>query len=338
MLTELDTRQRALLDQVRAEWADVLLCTEPADRPAAEAAVRGAYELADLTPPERMVWVSSPLVGALALTALSVMGEPPDQVTKEHALWTSLLSQHTLLAAMARLDEVDREVLAAVRGAPVRMGSIEYHFAEWEDREYQGPGTPLFRHLQDQVEAVKGAPGTTPGRRLEADAVTEEIMARTLAVVEPLLGPVAWDEVVGRLRERIRELPYTREVKEHVTVTKGYQVDGQWHPYGATRAASLGPSGPILRGQFVAYRWGFVDFFHRAGLTGLERVAPLLRGLSACGPWWPLPDLVLLSERPQVLRFDADRQLHADRGPAVAYDDGYAVYATHGTLRPPGQR
>lgn len=38
MLTKLDVSQRALLDQVRAQRAEVLVSTEPADRPAAEAA------------------------------------------------------------------------------------------------------------------------------------------------------------------------------------------------------------------------------------------------------------------------------------------------------------
>ncbi|MFA1552000.1 DUF6745 domain-containing protein [Actinomadura chokoriensis] len=44
---------------IRAEWLGHLLCTEPADRPAAEAAISELYRLIGLDPP-RFHWVASP--------------------------------------------------------------------------------------------------------------------------------------------------------------------------------------------------------------------------------------------------------------------------------------
>lgn len=329
MPERLDVRQVALLDQVRSQWADVLMSTEPADRPATEAAVRGAYDLARLPTPGRMIWVSSPLVSLLAVNILAAFDDDPENVGKEHAWWSSLLSRRLLQHASKQLDQVDRDVLGIARGAPVRWGSIEYCFVEWEDAEGEWPSAALSRHTQHQVTAVKGA-RPTPGLQIERDAVTDEIIDRTLAAVEPLVGALRWQQVCDRWHERIRDLPYRREVKEHVTITSGTS-----DPYGATRAAAIGLWTPACIGQFQAPRWGFVDFFHRVGVSGLDRLAPLWYGLTACGPYWPLHHVVILTERPTLLSFDADRRLHADHGPAVAYPDGYAVYACHGTLRPP---
>lgn len=41
------------------------------------------------------------------------------------------------------------------------------------------------------------------------------------------------------------------------------------------------------------------------------------------GWWWPLRDLVMLTDRPHRLCRDGDGRLHADTGPALAYPVGW---------------
>ena len=82
-----------------------------------------------------------------------------------------------------------------------------------------------------------------------------------------------------------------------------------------------------------AYWLGFYAFFAReCGLieetkevTGLIHLAE-----AGCGWWWPFEKAVILTERPVLLRRDEEHRLHCEDGPALAYADGFAVYAWHG--------
>ena len=53
-------------------WTRIGLCTDPANRPAAEEGVRLAYEIAGLSPPKKIVWCGSPL--SQGLTRAIVFG------------------------------------------------------------------------------------------------------------------------------------------------------------------------------------------------------------------------------------------------------------------------
>jgi hypothetical protein len=71
-LEVLSPEQHALLGLVCEEWLGVGLATGPADRPAAEQGVRLAYQAAGLRPPERVVWLGSPVAGTIAAATLWV--------------------------------------------------------------------------------------------------------------------------------------------------------------------------------------------------------------------------------------------------------------------------
>jgi hypothetical protein len=53
-----------------------------------------------------------------------------------------------------------------------------------------------------------------------------------------------------------------------------------------------------------------------------------------CHGWMLCQDRVLISERPCVLELDERGRLHCEQGPAIAYRDGYALYAWHGVVVP----
>lgn len=60
-------------ESIARRWHDLLLSTEPVDRPRAESAVRAAYRAAGLAEPQRMLWCASPLEAIWA--ALVLIGE-----------------------------------------------------------------------------------------------------------------------------------------------------------------------------------------------------------------------------------------------------------------------
>jgi len=60
----------------------------------------------------------------------------------------------------------------------------------------------------------------------------------------------------------------------------------------------------------------------------MERIA------EQCEWWWPYENIVVASEKPLSIRWDDQRRLHCEDGPAVAYSDGYGLFAWHGTRLP----
>lgn len=63
-MATIDTMTEWQRDQMAVyakRWIEIGLCTEPADRPRAEAGVRKAYQIAGLEPPREIVWMQSPV-------------------------------------------------------------------------------------------------------------------------------------------------------------------------------------------------------------------------------------------------------------------------------------
>ena len=52
----------------------------------------------------------------------------------------------------------------------------------------------------------------------------------------------------------------------------------------------------------------------------------------SAGPWWALDDIAIVSERPLVNRTDDQGRPHASDGPAIAWGDGFEIYAWHGVI------
>ena len=72
----------------------------------------------------------------------------------------------------------------------------------------------------------------------------------------------------------------------------------------------------------------------RKGWVPLTRTTAMVTLLETCGGWWPTPLAVVLTERPIVAKRDERGLLHSADGPALAYADGWRVFANHGTPVP----
>jgi hypothetical protein len=53
-----------------------------------------------------------------------------------------------------------------------------------------------------------------------------------------------------------------------------------------------------------------------------------------CHWWWPFEQMIVYSERHSVLNINKEGRLHCETGPAMAYPDGFAVYAINGMRLP----
>lgn len=99
-------------------------------------------------------------------------------------------------------------------------------------------------------------------------------------------------------------------------------------------------------GQHEAHRSAFGLVAYRLGLARLPpdevELLEITTALAvSAGWWWAFDDVCVLAERPISVDTEpiphsphGTRRLHRDDGPAVAYADGCAVHAVHGTIVP----
>jgi len=59
-IESLTPEQEARVAEYAVRWTEISLCTDPADRPRAEAAIREMYQQGGLEPPGKIVWCGSP--------------------------------------------------------------------------------------------------------------------------------------------------------------------------------------------------------------------------------------------------------------------------------------
>lgn len=88
-------------------------------------------------------------------------------------------------------------------------------------------------------------------------------------------------------------------------------------------------------GQHDAGWLSFYNFFGEVvGLECVKRLDGLTKVAMNAGWWWAFDTVAVLTERPVELHRDEQNRLHNETGPAIAYPDGFAVYAIHGVRLP----
>jgi hypothetical protein len=131
--------------------------------------------------------------------------------------------------------------------------------------------------------------------------------------------------------------------------------DSLWASLWASLGASLGDSlwaslGDSLRDSLSKEWWGQNEVYWIAYYVFCRDVVGVQydekRSLQldlwseiaqSCGWWWPYRGLCIVSERPEVVRWETDRErprLHCGDGPALRFRDGWEVYSWRG-LRVP---
>jgi hypothetical protein len=83
-------------------------------------------------------------------------------------------------------------------------------------------------------------------------------------------------------------------------------------------------------GQHDANWLGFYAAFAEFGIGAADRLSGMTRAARASGWWWPFRDACILTERPIELHRDERGRLHSIGGLALAYPDGWGIYAVHG--------
>jgi hypothetical protein len=271
----LTPEQIARFAEFRDRWTRIGLCTEPADRPRAEAAIRDMYRQAGREPPAKIVWCSSPL--SLCLTRAIVL---------------------------------NRSNLMQSIGASVL------------DRVGDRVGVSVWRSVRASVSAsVWDSVGASVG-----DNVVANVLASVGDRVGASLRASVWDSVGARVGASVWD-----SVGDRVSVSVWDSVKAAGPDAGVRASVRASVCGAHDAPWLAFYR-----YFHDA--VGLVDQTAKLSGLweLAQSAGWALPHqkICWVSERHHVLLRDNRGRLHCESGPAVAYPDGWAIYAVHGVRVP----
>jgi hypothetical protein len=296
LIESLTEAQIARIPEFVERWTKIGLCTDPADRPRAEAAIREMYRQGGLEPPSRIVWCGSPLSQWLT-QAIMIDCELWDVVAD--SVWDSVRTGvwHRVLTSLPD------SVRASVRD------SVEE--SVWDSGE-------------------------------DAESVGDRMRASVAVSVRASV----WDRVRDRVAVRVRDSVWVRvrdSVVESVRDSVQLRVwDSVWDSVRDSVEDSVWDSGEDEESMASAYGshdagWlAFYRYFHDViGLTNqTEKLSGLWELAQSAG--WALPhqNICWVSERHHILERDDRGRLHRLDGPAVAYPDGFAIYAVHGVRVP----
>ena len=110
-----------------------------------------------------------------------------------------------------------------------------------------------------------------------------------------------------------------------------------WASVGASVRASVRASvWESVYGQHEAGWLSFYRFFHdECGLVDqTEKLSGLWELCQSSGWILPCKNVCFASERHHICALDGRGLIHAETGPAIAYRDGFEIYAWHGTRIP----
>jgi hypothetical protein len=322
-LDRLTPRQETQLAAVRDEWRALGLATGPADRLRAERGMRTAYRAAGLPPPGLFLWVRSPLEGVLGTMHLSLAGTGGEPSAARR--WLAAVLRDAYLDLVGRPGEEPwgrawaplrhapgDELTAYLTGAMLDARTVRDHVA---------------RRLPARIgRVVQGAVGPRVAdqvrREVQGD-VRWHVLRHAWSPVVAEIQVRAWERLKAHVEDRYaRRWPWAR----------AWSVVRDLYRLVAIQEALHAPAGDRSTPDWLAA----YDFFGRVcGVGAVERLDGLMELTRSAGWWWwPVRGAVVVSERPDEIQLDEQGRLHAARGPALRYPDGWALWAWHGVRVP----
>jgi hypothetical protein len=151
-----------------------------------------------------------------------------------------------------------------------------------------------------------------------------------------------WDQLGGQLWDQLRGQLWDQLGGQLRGQLRGQLWDQLWDQLRGQLWDQLGGqniyAGNYIYGTHDLYWLAWARFGADIGVKftadSSHKLDVMERISTQCEWWWPYENIVVASERPCFVKWDDQRRLHCEDGPAVEYADGYALYAWHGTRLP----
>ena len=357
MLKELTDKQRAAMAVHTQAWIDHALAPRPAHRAIAERGINAHYRISNLPLPKAIVWTTSPLAACIAGPIAAQLVENTRGSGEGHAAVGSTVYDAIFSAVGSAIggtigsainNAIDNAVYDAVGGA---VGSAVNDAVD--SAVYAAVGSAVNNAVCDAVGsaadgAVRGAVNNAVGDAVGSavgsavrSAVNNAVGSAVGSAVRSAVNNAVGDAVGSAVGSAVRSAVYSA-VYSAVDSAVGDAVDSA--VYSAVRSAVYSAVHDAVKSSWHKYLGGHLwpaypaaygTFFRDVcGVNPAPEALQAAEDVTECGWWWPHEDFVIVCDRPVVLCRDAKGRLHSETGPAIAWADGWSVYAWHGTAVP----
>ena len=356
-ITKLTDEQKSALIPHADEWIRRGLDTTPVDHEEWESGARKCYAYAGIPWPGRVVWVPSPLVGALAAPTAAYLIAYRSGGAVDGAVSGAVRGA----VSGAVHGAVNRVVGDAVHGTVNRVVGDAVHGTVRNAVNGAVRGA-VHGAVGDAVDgAVHGAVSSAV-RNAVSDAVSSAVSSAVDSAVNGAVDSAvngAVDSAVNGAVDSAVNGAVRRAVSDAVDGAVHGAVSSAVHGAvssavgDAVRRAVDGAVDDIisklwyyrLGGQWWSYWQAYTSYFRDC--TNLEldddiwQRSYAYEKASTAGWWWPFKDFVMVSERPIEVHLEeigprgfGSHRLHCETGPAISWSDGYALYFWHGVRVP----
>lgn len=303
----LTDEHRAMLPSWRQKWIDNAMSTAAMtdeDRVAVKAAIKGLYEAADLPPPppERILFVSSPIVAHFAASFAAEVWAKRDEAKGKTKSKDAL---DAVISKSAQVMSQSPEAAAPINyGQSVHQQTLRAAIEAALTDDQRDTAGDFVRGIAHAASLATGGAGK------DAGAVSDARVAELLDDEKMLAHP--WCTPLGSvMREAAKALDC--DVKN------------------AHQAFSMRNGGNQWSG-WVA----FLSFFRHIVQLPIDysKWQHYEEAAARSGPRYMHSEFCIVSDRPEVLTVDAQNRPHNETGPFCRWRDGVALYAFHGVRVP----
>lgn len=310
-ISRMTPEQEERLPAYRAEWHAVGMCTAPADRATAERAITAMYREVGETEP-KFVWADSPLTAHLIMHMID--SGASSCLSLENGLRDSL---QTSLRDSLRDSLLDSLRVSLWTSLGVSLwdslrdslrNSLQNSLC---DSLRNSVKTPLQASLRTSLwNSLRISLEYSLDVSIE-DSFDASLEGSLWTLLGDTLGTTIRNSLKTSLEDSLRILLKDSLVTHRHTYWWGQQ-DAHW----------------------IAYYLWCAEIGAVYDPDASRRLALHADVARSCMWWWPYRGLCVVSERPSVVKMDDQGRIHAEDGPAVAFRDGWSVWAWHGVRVP----
>ena len=289
-----DTQLTELTGYMKA-WAGYAACTEPADRPRAQAAIKFMYKQAGLDTPH-IIWTKDPFIGPVAYALINLILKDDSQPAQyPQQFYGDLKPNVDLFSTWDRID-------------PVYLNS--------------GGGA-----IKD---AVKRMVRRVNGRGESPQEIDNSLMATFYEMRENGGCPV-----MNRFMDTAKEVAWGYVKDRIDLQSQKDFWDPNWEAFRFEAWETVRMAEFSIAGQDDAFRLAYFEYLNDIGeLSGFETLKGNVELCKSAGWVMAYDDICFISERHDAMNLDEAGLLHCGTGPALSYRDGFRVYEWHGNPYP----
>jgi hypothetical protein len=333
------------------QWAEILAYRDEALRkaltpgPADIEAARLAFDkMCDAVGEKRrpIFRFSSPLIAILAMPfVISALTQQQLPTVAERQLDSQLRSQLGSQLG-SQLDSQLYSQLRSQLGSQLRSQLDSQLGSQLRSQLDSQLGSQLYSQLDSQLRSqLRSQLGSQLRSQLDSQ-LGSQLDSQLYSQLRSQLGSQLYSQLDSQLRSQLRS-QLGSQLRSQLDSQLGSQLDSQLRSQLDSQLDSK--LGSQLDNATYYRRYGHCEMgwwaYWRGGeMAGAfyshaerERLGWWLTVSETCGWWWPMESCIIVAGRPET-RWDDQRLLHCENGPAIDFDDGCEVYSWHGVQVP----